>query len=1344
MDFYQIKEERTKNGVIEIYPDFQVCRSKDLMIRGNSFYAIWDEERGLWSTDEYDVQRLIDSDLREHYKDLKSKFDGFIKVKYLCNFSSRSWMEFSKYVNGISDNYHPLDMKITFSNTKVKKTDYVSHRLPYPLEEGPIDAYDEIMSTLYSEENRAKLEWAIGSIIAGDSINIQKFIVLYGEQGSGKSTVLKIIEKLFQGYYSTFDAKALGSTTNQFAAEVFRNDPLVAIQHDGDLSGLSDNTKINSIVSHENMVINVKHKSAYTSKICAFLFMGTNKPVKITDAKSGIIRRLIDVNPTGNHIPSKRFDSLNNQIDFELSGIAWHCLNVYRSMGKNYYQTYKPLDMIFKTDPFFNFVEANYDIFYEQDSCTFTQAYDLYKIYCEDLPPNFKLARYKFREELKNYFDKFEPITRIDGKQVRSYYSGFKVDKFEQQLPNKEKHSSLVLDCMESILDETYADAKAQYARVLKDGKEVPMSKWANTNTTLKDLDTTKVHYFKPPEENHIVIDFDLKDDKGNKSVEMNLEAASKWPPTYAEFSKGGSGIHLHYLYDGDVTRLKPLYSKDIEVKVNAGNSAIRRRLTKCNNIPIATINSGLPLKRERKKMLNDQAVKTENALVEMIEANLNKKYHPSTASSISFIKKLLDDYYESGKPYDVSRLKRRVINFALNSTHQSNNCLKMVKEMKFRSEEPSVDSFYPSVEYGLVFFDIEVYPNLCLVCYKYMGEGNDCVALINPTPQEIDELLKRKLIGYNNRKYDNHILYAIHLGYSNLQIYNLSAALTEKRKGKDESYIGFLEAYNASYLDVYDVSSKKQSLKKWEIELGYPHIEMEYDWNSPIPEELWPKVIEYCFNDVKATEAVYNHIQADVECREIISSLSGLTVNNKTNSHSERIIFKGDKNPQKHFIYTDLSTEFPGYEYNEYGIDKSRYSEGAKIVNGKSIYKGQDPSEGGRVFAKPGVWGNVGLFDIASMHPSTIAKLRPFGDYTDNFVELMDARLAIKHLAIAYERDNKKDIEKITDELSSMFDGKLIPYIQNPDKLKPLSSALKIVINSVYGLTSAKFPNAFKDPRNIDNIVAKRGALFMIDLQEAVEKEGYTVVHIKTDSIKVADVDDHISKFIMDFGKKYGYTFEHEATYEKMCLVNDAVYIAQYRWPEAGKWTATGAQFAHPYVFKTLFSHEDIVFSDKCEVKTVTTALYLDMNEDLIDVSEEEKEYDLREKERLTEKKVRLNPRFSDVSDEQLLEIISKGHDYHFVGKAGSFCPIVAGKGGGILLRKQNDKFYAATGSSGFRWMESEAVKNLGFEDYIDISYFDILVEDAMNQILKYCEIKWFCSDDPYVSLSDSPIWPF
>ena len=101
MDFYSIKERSIRNGIIEVYPDFAVVRSKDLMVRGRSFYAIWDEGEGLWSTDEYDVQRLVDHELTEYAENLKGTTDAIIRVKYLRQYSSQIFLTLSEFKNAV-------------------------------------------------------------------------------------------------------------------------------------------------------------------------------------------------------------------------------------------------------------------------------------------------------------------------------------------------------------------------------------------------------------------------------------------------------------------------------------------------------------------------------------------------------------------------------------------------------------------------------------------------------------------------------------------------------------------------------------------------------------------------------------------------------------------------------------------------------------------------------------------------------------------------------------------------------------------------------------------------------------------------------------------------------------------------------------------------------------------------------------------------------------------------------------------------------------------------------------------------------------------------------------------
>ena len=898
MDFYNICFGRNKNGVMEVYPDWRVGRSKDLMVQGRSIYAIWDEEKGLWSRDAYDVQRLVDQDLYK-FADEKNFYVEYkdVKIKELGSYNSRTWSQFKSFVNDLADNMHPLDEKLTFANTPVRKSDYVSRRLPYSLEEGDIDAWDELIGTLYSPEERQKIEWAIGAIVSGDAKKIQKFLVLYGPAGTGKSTVLNIIERLFSGYTATFEAKALGGNNNAFATEAFKSNPLVAIQHDGDLSKIEDNTKLNSIIAHEDMLINEKFKPSYTSRVNAFLFMGTNQPVKISDAKSGIIRRLIDVHPTGKKIPINHYHSLMSQVDFELGAIAYNCLQVYQELGKNFYNAYQPLEMMFQTDIFFNFIEAYYDIFEAQNGASLKQAYSLYKEYCTETGIERPLPQYRVREELRNYFDEFKDRGHIEGREVRSLYYGFNANRFKSE-SKKDKTFSLVIEETVSLLDRLLEDQPAQY---VNPNTGNPKQRWENVKTTLAELDTHELHYVKVPQQ-HIVIDFDLTDEKGEKSLEKNLEAASIWPPTYAELSKGGAGVHLHYIFDGNVSELAASYSEGIEVKTLLGDASLRRRLSKCNGVPVATLKGGLPLKE--KKMLTEQTIKSEKGLRDLIKRNLRKEIHPGTKPSIDFIHKILEDAYNSDLSYDVSDMRNALVIFANNSTHQPMVSMNIVNSMKFKSEDKEppktpIDSKDPR----LVIFDVEVFPNLFVLCWKYQGDKT-VSRMVNPTSDEVEALFGLKLVGFNNRKYDNHILYGRFMAYDNEALYKLSQKIIEGNIGAM-----FGEAYNLSYADIYEFSSKKQSLKKFQIELGLKHKELNLPWDQPVPDEMIPMVVEYCVNDVETTEAVLEARSADLTARMILAELSGLSVNDTTQKHTSRIIFGRERNHQKQFIYTDLAT---------------------------------------------------------------------------------------------------------------------------------------------------------------------------------------------------------------------------------------------------------------------------------------------------------------------------------------------------------------------------------------------------------------------------------------------------
>ena len=498
------------------------------------FYAVLDLETNLWSTNEQTVVDTIDEDLDLFVKSLEdaSKYDRII-VKHMRKAKTGSIDKWHKFVKEqMRDNFKPLNQKILFANSVVKRTDYASFVLPYELKKGDISAYEEAVNIWYDEDNRRKLEWSFGAVLDGASKRIEKFDVFYGPPGSGKSSVL---DKIFRAmlclnpsddndksnrYVSTWDSKSMGDG-NPFSTDSFKNFPLLSIQSDGDLSRIEDNTLLNSIISHETLPVNPKYGKMYEARFNTFLMVASNKPVKITDLRSGITRRLIDIRPTGNKIPRKKYDQLMEQIKFEFGAIAYHCLHVFRELGETYYDSYVSFEMIEETNNFYNFMLHCYDDLVERDHITRVEGWKRYTEYCE-FAGCYRMEWKSFGNELKNYFEKYQERARVNGVQVRGLYSGFLTKKFgidaKSEDVEEEDYGWLDMKSTKSLFDEIFGEWQAQYEKDYGKGPQ-PEIAWAKCKTKLCDLDTSQVHYTKPPKGVVIVMaDFDLKDDFNYRS----------------------------------------------------------------------------------------------------------------------------------------------------------------------------------------------------------------------------------------------------------------------------------------------------------------------------------------------------------------------------------------------------------------------------------------------------------------------------------------------------------------------------------------------------------------------------------------------------------------------------------------------------------------------------------------------------------------------------------------------------------------------------------------------------------------------------------------------------------
>ena len=520
-----VKEGEQKLECLVVYPSYTIT-GNDIMKKGGKFYAVL-TDNDMWSQNEGDVYKIIDDDvttyISEHYK-----ADGYgvyrddkgrrVVPSLLNNSSTNRLKEFNVWFSNLptNHNYVQLDTEITFKSTDVKPNMYRSKRLKYDLKEGNFESYDILMSTLYSEEDRQKIEWSIGSVLSGASKTIEKLLVIYGDPGTGKSTILDIIKRIFEGYWTVFVASDLANKNQQFATAPFKDNPLVAIQDDGSLSKI-DSPIINEIVSHKDIIINEKSIRHYTVKANAFLFLATNETVDLHDTKLGITRRLLDVYPSGRRFPVEEYRAIVKKLSFETEAIAYHCYEVFQKLGKDYYESYRPIEMIQRTNYLQNFLFDSLDALTGKEFFTRNELYARYKTYCEESGLGFPPKRIVFGEQLKEYFETYEMIKWVNGRTERHVYTGLKINKISGINDKEESITNtnwLVFSEQLSTIDKLYGDMPAQYSK--EDGK--PICRWKNCTTTLKDIDTSKLHWFKLPP-NIIKIDFDKKDENGNNNL---------------------------------------------------------------------------------------------------------------------------------------------------------------------------------------------------------------------------------------------------------------------------------------------------------------------------------------------------------------------------------------------------------------------------------------------------------------------------------------------------------------------------------------------------------------------------------------------------------------------------------------------------------------------------------------------------------------------------------------------------------------------------------------------------------------------------------------------------------
>lgn len=1247
--------------------DFSLNGSNDVICKGGDIVAYWNEYTQSWEPKDslyaY-AKQFLDQMAKE---ELANHPDQMIIVANPMLISSGASVRLEKFIKALPESPVLFNQKIIWKGDPIEKRDYSTVQMPYSLVDAPCPCYDALMSVLYNPEDRTMLEWVAGAALCNEGGKIEKFVYLEGDPGSGKSTFLNILSKVVGPYGKNIRAEGFVSSSDGFATAELKDAPLVGIQHDGDLSKVEQNVVLNNIVSHEPVRINDKYSKAYYMRMNMLMFIASNEPLRLTSSNSGLLRRCLDPVPTGKLLPREKYDTYMAGIDDERGAIANRFISVYKELGPRIYGPYKSSRLVKNGNQLGYWVQRERDSeWHRKGECLLSDEYAMYNESCVRNNVKNPMSKAFFERQLAFFWNETSEEELSNGvKDVHYIGYSWHTRKFTkpifslyQEENTEEVQSTDWLDfksASDSSFEASCADCPAQYA-----GESgFPRVKWENCETKLKGIISTELHYVQVPS-NHIVIDLDLRDEVGNKSADVNIAKVRSLglPPTYAEYSKSGNGVHLHYIYTGDVDKLARVIEDNVEIKVFAGNASLRRRFTRGNNLPIATIHSGLPY-REKPTENADYKITSEDHLKRLIRKGLKGEYG-SHIVTVKFIDHVVRKTYDEGAvQYDISNMFDEIADYGNCSHNHANECRDIIRDMPLRSKV--YEDSRP-----IAFFDMEVYRNYN--CFCWMRDDSDDVATERfPSSEFLRRFFQDyRAIGYNNKGYDNEIAECIINGGTPQETYRLSKAIITKSPSHRPSR----RAKNLSFTDIFDFSNVKQSLKKWELQLGIHHQECCYPWDEDLPEEAFEAVEGYCRNDVRASKAVFHANQADWNARlallAMVRAMYGdavkLNENSSTNEITAGLIFGGNKDAKREFVYTDLSVEFPGYTYE-------------KVSEGKieSYYRHRKLGEGGLVIAVPGYHENVGVEDVASMHPSSAIALNVFGPrYTRVYRDLVKARKACKH-------------ESFEEMSENVFEPAIRQLVDaGKTTLKALSKSLKIPINAVYGETSAKFDNPFKDPRNVDNIVAKRGALMIAELFYQCNEKGFHPVHVKTDSIKLPNFTKEMQDFVIEFGKKYQYEFELEEFYSVFLLKDNAQYVAFNTI--SGKWEARGALFS-PYVMKTLFTHEPYVPEDFAINKsTAKNPIYL-----------------------------------GDA----------------FVGKNVN---VAAVKDGCECKSKNADgKMSYVAGTKGYKWIEfEELVSHENWQDELDMTFYDSLTDKAKEVIEEYIPFEAFVANAARVSYDD------
>lgn len=404
----------------------------------------------------------------------------------------------------------------------------------------------------------------------------------------------------------------------------------------------------------------------------------------------------------------------------------------------------------------------------------------------------------------------------------------------------------------------------------------------------------------------------------------------------------------------------------------------------------------------------------------------------------------------------------------------------------------------------NLLFYDIEVFKYDSLVVFCDIT-GNEVAHFWNTRGRKkmeepsgfegIAELVKGKtLVGYNNYSYDDNILKA--MGDAETSLPDWIKSINDSIiRGEGASVPEYIKIRTLDTMQQIDVSHP--SLKQIEGNMGRSIVESSIDFNidRPLTDKEREETLEYCRNDVRNTVVVYklrkkSYFEVKAGLVNMLPTPSETAYRWNTTTLAANILLGNDKLSQ----WDELRLP-EGLWRNVEGIPTDVWEMWEDCTTPANIL-GKGKSKAINAYGCTFVFGLGGLHgapkkplrckdvkhkDVASMYPSSIVRLRALGNATDVYDQMRQERIKIKH----------------------------------SDPVK--ASALKLILNSVYGNFKNKYSSLFNPLASATVCIYGQIALF--SLCRDLFKAGYKIINANTDGVvydnnpALNDVDEEICK---------------------------------------------------------------------------------------------------------------------------------------------------------------------------------------------------------------------------------------